>query len=250
MNRTARTLALPLAAALLLAGCGDADPSDEPTPTSAPNAEDAPAALDGDESDSWPIVEDENGNVVENPEEEPIEQGWAEVGPGEWASYTRVTNEFTDDGLEPTAAVEMEVRLASTECGLAEIEGGAENPDYWDDENWIDGEPQVPESDPAEAEVGKEFCIFTIEYRNTGDQPTQTDEPAGVMLETGEYHEQSELDHDISWRIQDYVIDLNPGDEGEYRHIVSIPEGGAPIELWYPAETMVSGPEMSFLIGS
>lgn len=246
MKRTIRLLAMPAAVMLILAGCGNSDQqaagetsADEETTT----AEEAPVD-ESDESEAWPIVEDEDGNVVDNPEDE----GWPEVAPGEWAPYTNVTNEFTDDGLEPASAVDMEVRLANVECGLTEIEDGAENPDYWDDDNWVDGEPQAPEGIPAVAEAGKEFCIFTIEYRNTGDQPTQTDEPDGVMLENWEYHAQSELDHDISWRIQDYVIDLNPGDEGTYRHVVSIPAGSTPIELWYPKQTMVSGPEMSFLI--
>lgn len=66
MKRTLRVLALP-AAILLLAACGSNTNTDDGPATDAPAAE----AENVDDSDAWPIVEDENGNVVENPEDEP-----------------------------------------------------------------------------------------------------------------------------------------------------------------------------------
>lgn len=82
MKRTLRALALP-SAILLLAACGTTNapeeaPAADVEATEAPAA-DAPAASDGDESESWPIVEDEDGNVVENPEDEPAEGEGAEL---------------------------------------------------------------------------------------------------------------------------------------------------------------------------
>lgn len=79
MKRTLRLLAAPAAAILLLASCGT---SDEPAPAEDTAAQEAPQA-DGeaaedeqaDDSDSWPIVEDEDGNVVENPEDQPMDDG-------------------------------------------------------------------------------------------------------------------------------------------------------------------------------
>lgn len=69
MNRTARAAAVTAAAALLLAACGSSEPA-ETGPEQETSAEHTT-----DESDSWPIVEDEDGNVVENPEDEPMDDG-------------------------------------------------------------------------------------------------------------------------------------------------------------------------------
>lgn len=72
MKRAIRPLAAPAVAMLLLASCGS---SSEPTEEQPPAAQEAPAASDGDESDAWPIVEDEDGNVIENPEDQPMDDG-------------------------------------------------------------------------------------------------------------------------------------------------------------------------------
>ncbi|WP_122940940.1 hypothetical protein [Brachybacterium sp. EE-P12] len=69
MKRTIRLLAAPATALLLLSACGSADEPSNATPTEAEENVDSQAEA-ADESDSWPIVEDEDGNVVENPEDE------------------------------------------------------------------------------------------------------------------------------------------------------------------------------------
>lgn len=99
MKRTLRLLAVPAAAMLLLASCGT---NDEPAPAEDTAAQEAPQADaepmdDGgndtigeeDESDSWPIVEDEDGNVVENPQGDAAVGEWGPTGEG-----TAVTNEL------------------------------------------------------------------------------------------------------------------------------------------------------------
>lgn len=88
MNRTLRALTLPLAAGFLLAACGSPEPDGAPVADGPTVAEPAPAASDGDESnvapsdggvpmddggdesDSWPIVEDE---PMDGSQFEPVE---------------------------------------------------------------------------------------------------------------------------------------------------------------------------------
>lgn len=78
MKRTIRLLAVPAATTLLLASCGASDEAAPAKDTSAQEAAQADAELDDseqdDESDSWPIVEDEDGNVVEHPEDDAAEE--------------------------------------------------------------------------------------------------------------------------------------------------------------------------------
>ena len=70
MRRTVRLLAAPAVAILLLSACS-ASTDEDAAPADPANVEEAGGAdTDTDESDSWPIVEDENGNIVENPEDE------------------------------------------------------------------------------------------------------------------------------------------------------------------------------------
>lgn len=73
MKRTARLLAISALATLILASCSTGD-TNESNPQSGATEQAEEAA---DESDAWPIVEDEDGNVVENPEEEdaPMDDG-------------------------------------------------------------------------------------------------------------------------------------------------------------------------------
>ena len=74
MTRTARAAALAAAATLLLAACGgSSEPAAGPAETTTATGTEDAAEETTDESDSWPIVEDEDGNVVENPEDEPAE---------------------------------------------------------------------------------------------------------------------------------------------------------------------------------
>lgn len=63
MNRTIRSLAIPLAAAFLLAGCGGAEeaptPAEQEQSATVSDGDDATAMDDGgDESDAWPDVDD------------------------------------------------------------------------------------------------------------------------------------------------------------------------------------------------
>lgn len=241
MQRTIRRLAIPLAGALLLAGCGSTNDSPE-----ASESEQQTVASDGgagapmddggddeaiDESEAWPIVEDEDGNVEDNPTGASDSGGGDEhtdgiVDPGEWGTYSTIGM-----GL-PKGEGEIAVRVADTKCGLAVIPDGAENPVYMES-GGEEGESTID----AEAPEGKEFCIFNMEYENVGATPYQVDEPGAVLLESGDLHAPSTEDQDIAWRIQDYVIDLNPGDKGEYKHVVAIPEGETPVALMYPGET-------------
>ena len=70
MKRTVRLLAPPAAAILLLSACS-AGTDESAAPADPTNVEEAAGTdTDTDESDSWPIVEDENGNIVENLEDE------------------------------------------------------------------------------------------------------------------------------------------------------------------------------------
>lgn len=70
MKRTIHLLAAPTAVLLLLAACSDG--TDETVPAGPTGLEqEADDDVAADESDSWPIVEDENGNIVENPEDDP-----------------------------------------------------------------------------------------------------------------------------------------------------------------------------------
>lgn len=80
MNRTARAAAIAAAATLLLAACGGSSETAEPT--TAAEAE-AGAEQTTDDPDSWPIVEDEDGNVVENPEDQPMDDGGDDTMYGE-----------------------------------------------------------------------------------------------------------------------------------------------------------------------
>lgn len=72
-RRAARAIALPAATLLLLTACGSSDDSSAPDTSTETTAADAttPAQSDAGGEDSWPIVEDEDGNPVENPEDEP-----------------------------------------------------------------------------------------------------------------------------------------------------------------------------------
>lgn len=106
MRRTFRALAVPAVAGLLLAGCSTATPNEEPTAADAPAVE-ATDPSDGGESESWPIVEDENGNVVENPEGLPMDDGGDEAVTGQ-GNVTTV--EFGGD----TYDLDMEALLAGT----------------------------------------------------------------------------------------------------------------------------------------
>ncbi|MGO2311653.1 MAG: hypothetical protein ACTH6A_06485 [Brachybacterium tyrofermentans] len=239
MKRTLRLLAAPAAAMLLLASCGT---SDEPAPaedTAAQEATqadaDAPEDEQVDDSDAWPIVEDEDGNVVEHPEDEPMDDG------GDDEEYDAGVVEAGDSGTFSTIGMdlpkgegEIEVRVGDFECGVTSIPDAVDNPVYMES-GGEEGEPNIA----AEPEDGKEFCVFDMEYKNVGSTPYQVDEPGAVLLESGDVHEQSTEDQDIAWTIQNYVIDLNPGDTGEYKHVVSIPAGETPLALFYPSETAV-----------
>lgn len=239
MKHTLRLLAAPAAAMLLLASCGT---SDEPTPAEDTAAQEAPQdgaepadEEQGDESDSWPTVEDEDGNVVENPEDQPMDDGGGDeeydagvVEVGEWGTFSTIGMEL------PKGEGEIDVRVGDFECGVTSIPDAVDNPVYMES-GGEEGEPNIA----AEPEDGKEFCIFDMEYKNVGSTPYQVDEPGAVLLESGDVHEQSTEDQDIAWTIQDYVIDLNPGDTGEYQHVVSIPAGATPLALFYPSETAV-----------
>jgi hypothetical protein len=67
MKHSMRLLAAPAAALLFLSACsGGNDDVAADSPTRIEEKADA----DVDESDSWPIVEDEDGDTVENPEDE------------------------------------------------------------------------------------------------------------------------------------------------------------------------------------
>lgn len=73
MKRTIRLLAAPATALLLLSACSGV--ADEAAPDDPTSVEDAGADVKVDESDSWPIVEDEDGSVVENPEDQSLDDG-------------------------------------------------------------------------------------------------------------------------------------------------------------------------------
>lgn len=239
MKRTIRLLAVPAATMLLLASCGagnEAAPVEDTAAQEVPQAEgEADDTGPEDESDSWPIVEDENGNVVENPEDQPMDDGGDDgayddgvVEAGEWGTFSSIGMEL------PKGEGEIDVRVADFECGVMSIPDAVDNPVYMES-GGEEGEPNIA----AEPEDGKEFCIFDMEYKNVGSTPYQVDEPGPVLLESGDLHEQSTEDQDVAWTIQDYVIDLNPGDTGEYQHVVSIPAGEIPLALFYPSETAV-----------
>jgi hypothetical protein len=67
MKHTIRLFAAPAAALLLLSACSGG--TDDVT-TGNPASIEEEAGADVDESDTWPIVEDEDGNIVENAEGE------------------------------------------------------------------------------------------------------------------------------------------------------------------------------------
>ncbi|MCW1805269.1 DUF4352 domain-containing protein [Brachybacterium squillarum] len=239
MKRTVRLLALATAPVLLLAACGSSGADEVSPSTEAPAAE----AATTDESDSWPIVEDENGNVEENPTgasdggEDLGEDDGSVVMPGEAGVFSTIGMDL------PKGEGEISVKVADYECGLTSIPEGADNPVYMES-----GGEEGEEYIDAEAPDGKEFCVFDMEYENVGKTPYQVDDPGAVSLDNGEFHEQSAEDHDISWKIQDYVIDLNPGDKGEYKHVVSVPAGSKPVALFYPGETMVLDSTMVLIL--
>lgn len=75
MKRTVRLLAAPASALLLLSACSGA--ADEPAAadrTAVEESVDTETDVE-DESGSWPIVEDEEGNIVDDPEDEPMDAG-------------------------------------------------------------------------------------------------------------------------------------------------------------------------------
>lgn len=70
MNRTLRSLIVPAAVALVLAGCSNAAPEREPTTDGATSVDQTDTPSDGDEASAWPDVDDAE------------EQGF--YGPGEY----------------------------------------------------------------------------------------------------------------------------------------------------------------------
>lgn len=115
MKRTLRLLAAPAAAMLLLASCGT---SGEPAPAGGTAAQEAPQA-DGeapedeqaDESDSWPIVEDEDGNVVENPEGDAVDEADESFDPSEMGLEADGTMRLDDEDFLFQTESGAEVRL-------------------------------------------------------------------------------------------------------------------------------------------
>jgi len=80
MKRTIRSLAIPAIASLLLAACGPSEPEDGGAAGEATAAEEESEQSGGDQSGSWPLVEDQDGNIVENPEDEDPEWGSSDDG--------------------------------------------------------------------------------------------------------------------------------------------------------------------------
>lgn len=230
MKRTARLLAAPAIAAIILAGCsaGGAD-EDAPSPDTSAQTNESDAG--GEEKSSGEIQAE---HAEENSAAAPMDDGGGDdssyelVGPGEWGHFSSIGMEL------PKGEGEIDVQVSEFKCGVTSIPDAVDNPVYMES-GGEEGEPNIA----AEPEDGKEFCIFTMAYENVGAGPYQVDDPGAVILEDGTTHAQSSEDQDISWTIQDYVIDLNPGDTGEYKHVVSIPAGSAPMALLYPGESAV-----------
>lgn len=106
MKRTVRLLAAPAVALVFLSACSGG--TDEASPVDTSPIEQAPGGdSEAAESDSWPIVEDEDGNVVENPEDEPMDDG------GDDAMYVEgneTSVEFDGESME----LDMESMLEGT----------------------------------------------------------------------------------------------------------------------------------------
>lgn len=82
MKRTIRLLAGSAATMLLFASCGTSDDTAPAENTAAHEASQADADQQ-DKSNSWPIVEDEEGNVVENPEHQSMDDGGDDTEAGQ-----------------------------------------------------------------------------------------------------------------------------------------------------------------------
>ncbi|MGP5921638.1 hypothetical protein, partial [Brachybacterium alimentarium] len=98
MKCTIRLLVVPAATMLLLASCGA---NDEAVPAEGTAAQEASQVEDeafdveqADESESWPIVEDEDGSVVD-PDDQLLNDGGDEAGQGNVTSL-----EFGDENFE------------------------------------------------------------------------------------------------------------------------------------------------------
>lgn len=160
--------------------------------------------------------------------------GLTPVKPGESTTYEWAPT----DAPEQPRAVKVSVR--EHQCGLTAIPGGAPNPDW-------DGGDTYPQNIDALPEPGKTFCTFTINYENVGNFPMNAPEPGGVLIGP-QQHDPASSDQDVSWTIQDYTHEMNPGETWEYTHVVSVPEGQTPDALLYPQDTFVTMPEIAFLL--
>ena len=133
MTRTARAAAIAAAATLLLAACvGNSGPATETTPAAEVDVE-ASAEETTDESDSWPIVEDEDGNVVENPEDQPV------VAEFDGEEYELDLDALEDSKMPTTATYYLEGMTGVT--AIAEI--GADGPEQLEEMRQLVGAEPV-----------------------------------------------------------------------------------------------------------
>jgi hypothetical protein len=117
-----------------------------------------------------------------------------------------------------------EVTVSSMECGLTEIDGAAENPDYYDS---VDAEQYVT----AKPASGKTFCVIASTWTNVSKEPASLwshETFSGLITSDGVEFAPTSEDESYSSAMTSengYASDtLNPGDSAEILTVFSLPE--------------------------
>jgi hypothetical protein len=241
-------LVLPLAAGLLLAGCGGETDSAAPAPASSPSTSVASTATAEADGEAW------------------TEEQCAEASMGDWTEHCSAAVAGVaegGDGLETlplgkayekvdyqSGAPSESMMVKGVRCGIAELAGAADNPKW-------DGGDTYPRTIDVQAGPGMEFCRVDATSSITGKSPVVgwSDFANLVTADGTEYAEDvvaeeatSTLNYEGPSQCSPTLCDTrNPGTPAlDVVKIYQVPTGTKPVGVQWPMETLLSGPEVLF----